>query len=182
MSGPMLLWCSWPVLHCCNASTTAPAISSSGHWIFLSSLLRPLFSYFLFVCFLGATPAYGGSQARGLLGAVVSVTYTAAIAMLDPNSLRKARDQTWVLVDVNQIHPCWAMTGNPYFIFLIYIGKFHGSSKYFPQENSAATALGITLMKCALRNPAVNHFTMLSSYALGLANMMWAQGGSEGRR
>ena len=90
---------------------------------------------FCFVsCLFGATPAaYGGSQARGWIGATVPA-YTTAIATQDPshifdlhhssqqchilNSLSKARNRTCILMDTSQIHFHWAMTGTPVHIFV----------------------------------------------------------------
>ena len=89
-----------------------------------------LFLAFFFGLFRAAPAAYGGgSQPRGLMGAVAAGLYTTATAAWDPshvgdlhhssqqhqalNPLSKARDQTCILIDASQIHFHWATTGTP---------------------------------------------------------------------
>ena len=79
-------------------------------------------SLYFFFFFLRATPeAYGGSQARGQIGAVATSLATAT-AVPDPscicdlhqssqkrwilNPLSEARDRTCVLMDTSQTHFC----------------------------------------------------------------------------
>ena len=72
--------------------------------------------------------AYGGSQARGQIGAVAaSLHHSHSNRGSKPrlrlhhssrqcqilNPLSKARDQTFVLMDASQIHFCWATKGTP---------------------------------------------------------------------
>ena len=75
--------------------------------------------YYYYLLFRAASVAYGGSQARGPIGAVAT-TYTTVTAMPDPshvydlhhsprqhqilNPLSKARDRTFALTDTSQIH------------------------------------------------------------------------------
>ena len=87
-----------------------------------------LFIY-LFVCLFRATPtAYGGSQARGQIGAVTAglchshsntgsephLWPTPQLMVTSiPNLLSKARDRTFILMDASQIYFHWAMMGIP---------------------------------------------------------------------
>ena len=87
------------------------------------------FFFFLSFCLFRVIPmAYGGSQARGPIGAVAT-TYTTVTAMPDPshvcdlhhsprqhqilNPLSEARDQTRNLMIPSRIRFCCAMTGTP---------------------------------------------------------------------
>ena len=75
--------------------------------------------FILFFCLFRAAPtAYGGSQARGLIGAI-AVAYATATATQDPsrvcdlhyssrqgqilNPLSETRDRTCVLMDASQV-------------------------------------------------------------------------------
>ena len=90
-------------------------------FVFLFFVFYFLFFVFFFFwsCLFGAAPsAYGGFQARGLIGGVAA-GYTAAIAMPYPsyvcnlhhssqqhqilNPPSEARDQTCVLMDTSQV-------------------------------------------------------------------------------
>ena len=83
----------------------------------------------LFWLFRATPAAYGGSQARGWIGATVaSLCHRPATPDLSHvcylhhsswqcqilNPLNEARDRTCVLMDVSQICFCWAMTGTPH--------------------------------------------------------------------
>ena len=92
-------------------------------------------SFFLFVCLFvffaiswAASVAYGGSQARGLIGAVAaslrqSHSNAGSELCLQPtpqltasqifNPLSKARDRTRNLMVPSRIHFCWATMGTP---------------------------------------------------------------------
>ena len=74
---------------------------------------------FFFFFFLAAPGAYGGSQARSWIGATAAGLHHShsnirsepplqptpqLMAMLDPNSLSEARDQTHVLMDTSRVH------------------------------------------------------------------------------
>ena len=79
-----------------------------------------LFYFYFMFCLFRATPvAYGGSQARGRIGAVAACLHHShsntgsephlqptpqLTARLDPYSLSEARDGTCILMDASQIH------------------------------------------------------------------------------
>ena len=86
--------------------------------------------FFFFLLFSTAPEAYGSSQARGRIRAVdFGLHHSRSKAMQDPswicdlhhrseqsrilNPLIKARDQTCILMDTNQIRFHWATTGTP---------------------------------------------------------------------
>ena len=72
-----------------------------------------------FLVFLGMHPvAYGGSQARGGIGAVAAGLHHSSRQCLIPNPKSEARDQTCILMDASQIRFCRAMTGTLGNIFL----------------------------------------------------------------
>ena len=65
--------------------------------------------------FLKAAPvAYGGSQARGWIGAVAASLHHSHSNAGSLIHWAKVRDQTRVLMDTNQVHYCWAMMGTPH--------------------------------------------------------------------
>ena len=70
--------------------------------------LRSLgFFVFLFFClFRAALVAYGGSQARGQIGAVADGLHHSSGQCRILNPLKEARDQTCVLMDASQISYC----------------------------------------------------------------------------
>ena len=90
-------------------------------------------NFFFFFLFRAAHAAYGGSQARGWIGAVATGSYTATP---DPsriyelhhswwqrpilNAQSKARDRNLILMVTSQIRFYWAMIGTPIFMnFLV---------------------------------------------------------------
>ena len=102
------------------------------HWRDAQRLRTGVFSFFFFCLFVfyRAPPlAFGGSQARGLIGAIVAA-YTTATATRHPshvfdlhhsswqhwilNPLNKARDWTCNLVVPGRIRFLCAMTGTPW--------------------------------------------------------------------
>ena len=94
--------------------------------MFLSFFLSFFFwSFFLF----RATPvAYGGSQARGLIGATTAGLHHSSQQCQILNPLSKARNQTCNLMVPSQIHFCYAMTGTLNICFycfrVYYVQKF----------------------------------------------------------
>ena len=99
---------------------------------YLSLSLSLFFFFFCFFCFRVTPMAYGGSQARGPIGAVVTGlchSHSNArfkshlwpkpqlMAMPDPNSVSKARDWTRILMVTSQIHFCWATMGTSWTSF-----------------------------------------------------------------
>ena len=91
-------------------------------------MLSYSFKFCVCVCLFRAVPrSYGGSQARGPIGAVAagnSHSSTRSKSHLQPtpqltatpwilNPLSKAKDQTCVLMDTSQNHFHWATTGTP---------------------------------------------------------------------
>ena len=92
----------------------------------------------MYVCiylFRPTPTAYGSSQARcPIRASAVSLRHSHSNARSEPylrptpqltqhwifKPLSKARDWTHVLLDTNWICYCWAMTGTPYNLFLIY--------------------------------------------------------------
>ena len=109
--------------------------------------------FILFYClFRASLPAYGGSQARGLIGATVASLHhshkgTRAESDLHHSSwqcrilnlLFEARDRTCNLMVPSQISFCCAAVGTPYV--------------YFKSSESAATPAGSVLLSyftCAL--------------------------------
>ena len=109
------IWCFPPILR-----------SLSNHVRLVPASF--FFFFFFFGLFRAAPVAYGGSQARGWIGAKLPA-YTTATAMPDPscnfdlchssqqclilNPLREARDGTFVLMDTSQVHYHWATMGTP---------------------------------------------------------------------
>ena len=79
-------------------------------------LLGAFFSFsflFYFLLFRGALAAYGGSQARGLIGATAADLHHSHGNSVILNALGKARDQTHNLMVSSQICFCCATTGTP---------------------------------------------------------------------
>ena len=91
---------------------------------------RELHNFFFFLVFSRATlAAYGGSQAKGLIGAIAPGLHRAT-ATQDPshvcnlhhssrqcqilNSLSEARDRTRILMDTSQAHYCKPQWELPY--------------------------------------------------------------------
>ena len=79
-----------------------------------------------FFFFFRAVPAaYGGSQARGGIGAI-PLAYTTATATLDLNPLSEVRDRTLILMDPSQDRfPC-ATPGTPKMAKIIFILRVCG--------------------------------------------------------
>ena len=88
--------------------------------------------FFFFFCFFRATPVvYGGSQARGRIGATaaglthretrglshVCDLYHRSRQRWIHDPLSKARDRTCILIDTSRIHFHCATTGTPKYIF-----------------------------------------------------------------
>ena len=68
------------------------------------SLFLFLFIFCLFLLFLwAATTAYGGSQARGRIGAVTTVLHHSSQQCWILNPLSKARDRTHNLMDTSGV-------------------------------------------------------------------------------
>ena len=98
-------------------------VPSFGMYSFVTSL----FYFILFYYFRAAPEAYGSSQASGQIGAV-AVAYAAVTAMTDPshicdlccslqqcqvlNPLRKATDQTHILMDTGWVLNLLSHSGN----------------------------------------------------------------------
>ena len=92
--------------------------------------------FFVLFCFLGPHPQHIEVPRLGVEAELYMLAYTTAIAMLDPSHICKlhhsswqcqilnppsqARDWTCILMDVNQIHFCWATTGTPSSLILNY--------------------------------------------------------------
>ena len=109
-----------------------PKVQQWQHWILnsLSCQGTPKPDFF-FWSFRASPAAYGGSQARGQIGAVASnLCHSHSKAGSNPlsnlhhrsrqrwilNPLSKARDQTCVLMDTSQIRFCWATMGTPEYL------------------------------------------------------------------
>ena len=79
---------------------------------FQSCIIRHFFS-FLF-CLFRATPMdYGGTQARGQMGAVAADLHLSSHQHQILKPLSKSWDQTCILTDAGQIRFCRATTGTP---------------------------------------------------------------------
>ena len=123
--------------HSSNPSCCSDNTGSLTHWATRELQKAPSSSssFFYFFCLFRATPAaYGGSQARGWIGAVATgLHHTEIIQDLshvcdlhhsswqcqihDP--LSEARTWTCILMDTSQIHFRWAMKGTPSLLLLI---------------------------------------------------------------
>jgi len=72
-----------------------------------------LFVCLFFVFFRAAPTAYGGSQARGLIGAIAAGLRHSSQQHLILNPLNEARDRTHELMVPSQICFCCVTTGTP---------------------------------------------------------------------
>ena len=72
----------------------------------------------IFFGLLGPHLAYGGSQARGWIGATPASLHHSSQQCWIFNPLSEARDRTYILMDASQIHVHWATTGTSNFFFL----------------------------------------------------------------
>ena len=73
---------------------------------FYSTWHTVLFVCFVFCLFRAATMAYGGSQARGQIGAVAASLHHSSQQHRILSPLSEARDGTRVLMDTSEIHYC----------------------------------------------------------------------------
>jgi len=91
-------------------------------WPLPHFLFSFLFFFFFFVfCPFRATPmAYGGSQARGLIGAVATSLHHSPWQRRILNPLSKARDRTHNLMVPSRIRFHCNMTGTPTFSFFYF--------------------------------------------------------------
>ena len=106
---------------------------------FVLVILAVSFFLFLFFCFFRATPmAYGGSQAKGLIGAVAAGLHHShnpsswQHRILNP--LSEARAWTHILMDTNWLPYHWAAMGIPsvyFFIGQIFFHRFGSYTFYF---------------------------------------------------
>ena len=103
-----------------------------GRWVQGASFLVILFLFIYLLGFFRAWPlAYGGSQARGRIGAVdAGLSHSHSNAGSEPclwpicsqphrvlNPLSEARYWTCILMDTSQIHFHWATMGTPQCLF-----------------------------------------------------------------
>ena len=68
---------------------------------------------FFFLLFRATLIAYGGSQARGQIGAIAASLHHSSQQRWIPDPLNEARDQTRILKDTSQIRFCCTTAGAP---------------------------------------------------------------------
>ena len=88
------------------------------------------------VCFFrAALEAYGGSQARGKIGAVATGLYHSSRQCWIFNPLSEARDRTCNLMVPSWIRFCCATIGTPYYCFFLFLFKWpHLQHTKFPSQ------------------------------------------------
>ena len=83
------------------------------HRDFLPSFLSSFLSFCSFTFFRATPTTYVGSQARGLIGAVVAGLHHSSQQCWILNPLREARDWIYVLMDTSWVCYCWATVELP---------------------------------------------------------------------
>ena len=112
---------------------------TSAFWSLVFFFFFLSLSFFFFWLYRATPVAYGGSQARGHIGAAAASLHPSSWQCRILNPLSEARDGTWIPMDASQIHFCRATSGTPLFCFL---GPYpYGSFQAWGQIRAAALSL-----------------------------------------
>ena len=104
---------------CFNLCTTLEARGRGGRRHFKKSFFFFFWSFWSFCLFRTTPAAYGGSQARGVIGAAAAGLHHSSQQLRILNPLSKARDQTHNLMVPSRICFCCATTGTAASTFLM---------------------------------------------------------------
>ena len=135
----------WFVSRLIGCALTIPCLYLSYSYCIYIYVFIFIYLFIYFCLFRAAPTAYGGSQARGLIGAVVAGLYHSCsnmgselhllptpqlTAMPDPKPMEQGQDRSCNLMVPSRIHFCCAIMGTPVLYMFSYGKYFLLGSRY----------------------------------------------------